>query len=134
MGMADELFDGLAGITRYQREAPEAYSCMSDEIEVVKLAMDALKAKLDCFEDRNLDPRSRAVLALLVEHLKPLIPAEGVFVPMADDSDEDGVVSDQQMEGRVHARISADLERERQAQPLPTIDPESFEDRRHIEL
>ena len=134
MGMADELFDGLVGITRYQHEAPEAYSYVRNEVEVVKLAMDALRAKMDCFEDKDLDPRSRAILALLVEHLTPLIPPEGVFVPIADKSDEEGVARDQQMVERVRARISDDRERERLARPVPTIDPVTSEVLRHIDL
>ncbi len=133
MSMPDALFEALQNITRYQQDSPNP--CVHDEVEVVKLAMNALRAKLDCMSAEDLDPRSRTVLKRLVEHLKPLIPPEGVFVPIAGPDDEDAQAREEEMEERIAARIADDRERERQQTPLPTVEPEPFEEPfRRIEI
>ena len=131
MSMADTLFDALQRITRYQKDSPTSFG---DELEVVKLAMEALRAKQDSFSDEGLDPRSRTVLQRLVEHLKPLIPPEGVFVPIADANDPDAQAREEEMFERVKARVADDRERERQQKPLPTVEPEPLEPLRRIEI
>jgi hypothetical protein len=45
--ISDVLFDALQEIERYQREFPEVYSDMADDIDAAKQAMRRLQASLD---------------------------------------------------------------------------------------
>ncbi len=60
--IGDVLYDAIQELERYQREMPDSYDDMRDEIEACKNAMRKLRRKLDLPPD-VLDPLSPLALA-----------------------------------------------------------------------
>lgn len=118
MSLADDLFEAMQQITRTQRER-EPTNLGYIRTEAVKAAMSALMAHLDAFAPTDVGPRNRMIMDRLMEHIAPLIPPEGVYVPIAEDSDEEAQAQEEELEQRVHARNLA--ERELEAQGLPWL-------------
>ncbi len=122
MGMSDTVCEALQTIVRRQREDPGPDD-HQHEVEVVKAAMDSLLVHLDVMSPQDVDPRSRAIMDRLLEHIKPLVPPEGVWVPIAEPNDLGGQAQEEEMGGRVVERRRRERELAAQGKPWNESEP-----------